>query len=478
MLSNNNKSNINEKHLSHLLAVKALIAFGYKLLTQQELKIERGNPHNILLENILIEKIKELNKNKINSDDKDAKEAVRQLRDIKNCGLIKTNQEIYDLLTLSANIKKDSKSYNLQYIDWQEPKNNTYNIAFEVAVKTKMNTERICDIVLFVNGIPFVVIECKSPTESLDQAISQHIRNQKSDEIPHLFHYAQLLIAINKNEAKYATVGSSDKYWSIWREEEEKKQNINIIRNLINKPLTEEGKNPLYSGAFVNCRNYFDKQQLVGSIEPTEQDKVLYALCRPERLLDLVKNFCVFDNNVRKIARHHQFFGTHATIKRIGQHDGNIRKGGVIWHTQGTGKSLTMVMIAKFLLKSANLTNPRIIIITDRVELDGQIESTFKACGLEPKLATTSAELIKLIRSNVSIITTVINKFKIVLEDYCRDSNDNIFALIDEGHRTQYGDLADNMRTILPNACYIAFTGTPLLKEQKNTMRKFGGLNS
>ncbi|MFV9930029.1 MAG: type I restriction endonuclease [Rickettsia endosymbiont of Haemaphysalis japonica] len=102
---------------------------------------------------------------------------------------------------------------------------------------------RICDIVLFVNGIPFVVIECKSPIESLDHAISQYIRNQTSDEIPHLFYYAQLLIAINKNEAKYTTVGSSDKYWSIWREKE--KQHINIIRNLINKPLTEEVKNLL-----------------------------------------------------------------------------------------------------------------------------------------------------------------------------------------------------------------------------------------
>ncbi|MFV9891350.1 MAG: DEAD/DEAH box helicase family protein [Rickettsia conorii subsp. raoultii] len=156
------------------------------------------------------------------------------------------------------------------------------------------------------------------------------------------------------------------------------------------------------------------------------------------------------------MARHYQFFGTHATIKRIGEREKhNIRKGGVIWHTQGTGKSLTMVMIAKCLLKSANLASPRIIIITDRIELDGQIASTFKACGLEPKLATTSAELIKLIRSDVSIITTVINKFKIVLEDYCKDSNDKILALIDEGHRTQYGDLADNMRTILPNAYYI-----------------------
>lgn len=165
-----------------------------------------------------MKKILEFNNN-FNSHD--AKEAVRQLRDIKNCGLIKTNQEIYDLLTLGATIKKDSKSYNLQYIDWQEPNNNIYHVAFEMPVESKMGkgSIRICDIVLFVNGIPFIVIECKSPTESLDQAISQHIRNQKSNEIPHLFHYAQLLIAINKNEAKYATIGSSDKYWSIWREE-------------------------------------------------------------------------------------------------------------------------------------------------------------------------------------------------------------------------------------------------------------------
>ncbi|MCC8370605.1 MAG: HsdR family type I site-specific deoxyribonuclease [Rickettsia endosymbiont of Stiretrus anchorago] len=212
-------------------------------------------------------------------------------------------------------------------------------------------------------------------------------------------------------------------------------------------------------------------------MEPTEQDKVLYALCRPERLLDLVANFSVFDNSVRKIARHHQFFATHATAKRIHRdNEHNIRKGGVIWHTQGTGKSLTMIFIAKFLLKSVNITDSRIIIITDRIELDEQIKHAFKNCGFEPKLATSSKNLIELLRGGTSVITSVIHKFnKVFFEDF-QDSNNNFFVLVDESHRTQYGDLANKMRIILPKACYIGFTGTPLLKKQKNTMEKFDGL--
>lgn len=404
-------SNINEKSFSHIPAVKALMAFGYTLLNQKQLKAERGDSCSILLEQVLIDKIKKLNSSKIDLDDKDnkdAKEAVRQLRDIKNFGLMKANEEVYYLLILGATIK----SYNLKYIDWQEPENNTYHVAFEVPVKTKINTENVCDIVLFVNGIPFVVIENKSPIESLDQAISQHLRNQGADKIPQLFYYAQILIAVNKNEAKYATTGSSKKYWSIWREEEKENQHINIIRNLINVPLSKEEKNNLYTGDFASYRDHFNQQELAGTIEPTEQDKVLYALCRPERLLDLVANFSVFDNSERKIARHHQFFATHAVAKRVRQHnEHNIRKGGVIWHTQGTGKSLTMIFIAKFLLKSANITDSRIIIITDRIELDEQIKHAFKNCGFEPKLATSSKNLIELLRGGTSIITSVIHKF-------------------------------------------------------------------
>ena len=396
-----------------------------------------------------------------------------QLTDIKNSGLVKTNEEIYDLLILGATIN----SYNLKYIDWQELENNTYHVAFEVPVKTKINTENVCDIVLFVNGIPFVVIENKSPIESLDQAISQHLRNQGSDKIPQLFYYAQILIAVNKNEAKYATTGSSKKYWSIWREEEKENQNINIIRNLINIPLSKEEKNNLYTGDFASYRDHFNQQELAGTIEPTEQDKVLYALCRPERLLDLVANFSVFDNSVRKIARHHQFFATHAVAKRVRQHnERNIRKGGVIWHTQGTGKSLTMIFIAKFLLKSANITDSRIIIITDRIELDEQIKHAFKNCGFEPKLATSSKNLIELLRGGTSVITSVIHKFNKAFFESFQDSNNNFFVLVNESHRTQYDDLANKMRIILPNACYLGFTGTSLLKKEKNTVEKFGGL--
>ncbi|MEY4464181.1 MAG: hypothetical protein RLZZ81_1152 [Pseudomonadota bacterium] len=474
MFSNNNELNLNEKYLSHIPAVKTLIAFGYELLSQEELKKKRSNSQNILLENILIEKILKINNNaqhNFDFNEDDAEKAIRQLRDIENCGLIKTNEKIYDLLTLGANIKKDSKSYDLKFIDWQNLQNNTYHIAFEVPVESKIRrgSIRICDIVLFVNGIPFVVIENKSPTESLDQAISQHIRNQRSDEIPQLFYYAQILIAVNKNEAKYATIGSSKEHWSIWREEEEDNQNINIIRDLINTPLPEDIKDVLYTGAFVSCR----KQGLAGIIEPTEQDKALYALCRPERLFDLVANFCVFDNSVRKIARHHQFFATYAFIKRVEQRN-NTREGGVIWHTQGTGKSLTMILFAKFLLKFTNIVNPRIIIITDRIELDKQIASTFKACGFEARRADSSKDLIQLLKGNTSVITAVIHKFRVDLDNIFQNSDFNIFVFVDECHRTQYGDFANNMRAILPNACYIGFTGTPIFNEYKNTIKKFG----
>ncbi|MDE8611306.1 DEAD/DEAH box helicase family protein [Rickettsia felis] len=241
-----------------------------------------------------------------------------------------------------------------------------------------------------------------------------------------------------------------------------------LIRVLINTPLPEDIKNNLYTGDFVSCREHFDKQELDGNIEPTEQDKVLYALCRPERLLDLVANFCVFDNSVRKIARHHQFFATHVIAKRVFQDDKHtIRKGGVIWHTQGTGKSLTMIFIAKFLLESANIASPRIIIITDRIELDEQIKHAFKNCGFEPKLATSSKNLIELLRGGTSVITSVIHKFNKAFFQGFQDFNNNIFVLVDESHRTQYGDLADKMRIILPNACYLGFYWYTAFKRAK-----------
>ena len=207
-------------------------------------------------------------------------------------------------------------------------------------------------------------------------------------------------------------------------------------------------------------------------------------MCRPERLLDLIRRFTVFDGGARKVARHQQFFGIRKAVERVHQFnlDGR-RKGGVIWHTQGSGKSLTMVMLGRALALDKAISNPRILIVTDRDDLDKQIKDTFKSCELEPIRATSGNHLIELIRNRTPLVTTIINKFDTAAkaaEDVDEDAN--VFVLVDESHRSQTGrygghsQFATRMRRLLPRACYLGFTGTPLLKKEKNTLSTFGGL--
>jgi type I restriction enzyme R subunit len=211
---------------------------------------------------------------------------------------------------------------------------------------------------------------------------------------------------------------------------------------------------------------------------PTEQDKALFSLCRPERLLELTYRFTLFDAGIKKIARYQQFFVVRTTIARIkrrGHKD--VRKGGIIWHTQGSGKSLTMVMLTRALALDTEVVNPRIILVTDRDDLDKQLGNTFAACGLSKKHATSGRNLVTHLKEKVRIITTLIHKFDKgwASEKYVDESPD-IFVLVDESHRTNFGSLAARMRHMLPNACYLGFTGTPLLKKEKNSFSKFGGL--
>jgi type I restriction enzyme R subunit len=185
-----------------------------------------------------------------------------------------------------------------------------------------------------------------------------------------------------------------------------------------------------------------------------------------------------------KIVRHQQFFGIRKAIDRVRQFDANgVRKGGVIWHTQGSGKSLTMVMLGRALALEKAITNPRIIIVTDRDDLDKQIKATFKSCEMEPRRATSGADLIELVRDKAPLITTIVNKFDTALRgSEVGEQDANIFVLVDESHRTQTGrygghsQFATKMRRLLPKACYLGFTGTPLLKKDKNTLSTFGGL--
>ena len=516
-----------EKYQSQIPALQLLVALGFKPLSQAEaLALRGGRLRNVILDEVLVEQLLKLNRFSHRGRDyafdlEDAHEAIRRLKPTPDRlkGLRGTNQDIYDTLVLGTTSVKtidgDSKSYSFRYVDWDNPDNNAYHVTAEMAVERTGSTQtRRCDIVAFVNGIPFVVIENKRPTENLKKADSQLIGYQNEDNIPQLFHFAQVLLSMNRREARYATVGTPRKFWQTWREEDADDRLASLaatepsaaertaligaleddtptverpsvrLQGLIDRPLAVAEAQAVYSGAFVGTQSHFDDLVAEGERAITAQDRTIFALCRPERLLDLVRRFTVFDGGVRKIARHQQFFGIRSAVERVKQCDANgRRKGGVIWHTQGSGKSLTMVMLGRALALDKDIANPRIVIVTDRDDLDRQIKDTFRSCEMEPVRATSGAHLLKLVRNRTALVTTIINKFDTAARsDAAIDPDANIFVLVDESHRSQtgqyggHGGFAMKMRRILPNACYLGFTGTPLLQKEKNTLSTFGGL--
>jgi type I restriction enzyme R subunit len=491
---NNNSFDTREKHQSQIPALQLLVALGFRPLSQAEtLALRGGRLRNVVLDDILADSLMRINRftnrgREYSFDLEDAHEAMRRLKPTPDRlkGLRGTNQDIYDTLVLGTTITKtidgDSKSYSLRFIDWDNPANNVFHVTAEFAVeRTGSSQTKRADIVAFVNGIPVLVIENKRPTESLKKAGSQLIGYQNEDNIPQLFHFAQVLATMNRVEARYATVGTPQKFWQTWRDEEDADD---TIAPLANWPLSIVEKDTIFSGDFSMARGYFDAMQVEGTRAVTAQDRTVFSLCRPERLLDLIRRFTVFDGGVRKIARHQQFFGIRKAVERVKQFDLNgVRKGGVIWHTQGSGKSLTMVMLGRSLALDKAIPNPRIIIVTDRDDLDKQIKSTFKSCDMEPIRATSGAQLLELVRDKAGLITTIINKFDTALRNSdVADEGESIFVLVDESHRTQTGrygghsQFATKMRRLLPKACYLGFTGTPLLKKEKNTLSTFGGL--
>lgn len=483
---------LKEDHISQIPALQVLQNLDYRYLTPEEALASRGGrTSGVLLEGILAEQLRKINRVRFKGQTYAFSEGNIQsaIQDLKNQlfeGLIRTNEKVYDLLTLGKSLPQvidgDLKSFPLRYMDWEDWRNNAFHVAEEFPVDRTGSSESFRpDLVLFVNGIPFAVIECKrhvdpggrAEKDPLDQAISQHIRNQKEDGIPRLFTYAQLLLAISKNDAKYATVGTPPKFWAAWREDLDERE----LRQLVNRPLSMEQKDRLFAGRFRYVRHHFDACESAGR-EPTEQDRALYALCSPERLLELALRYTVFDAGERKVARYQQYFTVKNILGRIRELGAEGRRsGGVVWHTQGSGKSLTMVMLAEAIALEA-FDRYKIVLVTDRVDLDDQIYKTFQHCGAEPAQATTGRNLLELLEGDKSrIITTVIDKFEaaVAARGVCND-NPNIFVLVDESHRTQYGSLHANMRRALPNACFIGFTGTPVMKRDRNTVEKFGGM--
>ena len=447
-----------EVNASQKPAIALLQSMGYTYISPEDCEKQRGSRYHVLLKDILRGQLRRLNRYSYAGAENEfsaanIERAMEELDEPLTDGLVRTSEKIYDALLLGKSYPETvgggkSLSFNLKYIDWEHPENNLFHVTEEFSVESqdKQHNARP-DIVPFINGIPFAVIECKAPHISVEQAVEQMIRNQQADYIPQLFKYAQIVMATNKNVVKYATAGTPKKFWSVWKEQD-----------------TE----------FLDSR----LAQLVADRAPTEQDRNMISLFSRERLMELTRYFVLFDANVKKICRYQQYFAIREIIKTIAQKDskGN-RQSGVIWHTQGSGKSLTMVMLAKYILMELAVCNPRVVIVTDRKELDGQIAATFAHTRLNPARATSGRHLVELVTDGkADVITTIINKFNTAERLDAKNNSRDVFVLIDESHRSNYGSMATKMRTVFPNACYIGFTGTPLMKREKNTLTKFGKL--
>ncbi len=433
--------------------------FGYQYISKVDnLTLRENKTSAVLLKKILIERLYALNSYEYKGQNykfsaNNIAKAVEDLDVSLNEGLIVANEKITNHLLLGTSYEESlddgtKKSFSFKYIDFENIENNHFFVTEEFIIDRANQNESVKtrrpDLVVFVNGIPLVVIELKKSSVNYENGIKQLEREQKKDEIPHLFKYIQLTIAANSNEARYGTMGTPLKFYSLWKEEESQKANATL-------------------------------KTMVQDREVSTLDMTLFALLSKDRLLRLIKHYILFDKKVKKVSRYQQFFGIEKTLKRVEKTTDGIRAGGLIWHTQGSGKSLTMVMLTKLL--KLTYTNAKIIVVTDRVDLDEQIHRTFENSDIKAGRASSGSDLIEKLQSGIGVITTLVHKFEKVRNSQTVINDNNLFVLVDESHRTQGGDLHDAMKKALPLACYLGFTGTPLLKKEKNknSFLKFGG---
>ncbi|MDN2659659.1 type I restriction endonuclease subunit R [Neptunomonas sp. CHC150] len=409
-----------------------------------------------------------------------------------NEGLLTANERLYNHLLYGISVTEfvDGKkaSPTVALIDWQNPTNNSFVFTEEFTVTRSGGVEsRRPDIVCFVNGIPLVVIEAKRPDgnakkgPTIDEGISQSLRNQRHDEIPLLFAYSQTLLSINGNEGRYGTCGTPAKFWAAWREEDITDADMYAIKN---KRLKDEQLATLFNHRPAKDLDWYQSLTAAGELAVTGQDQLLISLLSPTRLLEMTRYFTLFDKKAGKIvARYQQVFGIKRLIERINTRSvTGGREGGVIWHTTGSGKSFTMVFLSKALILHESLKQCRIVVVTDRVDLETQLSKTFASGGelagkkdKEAAMATSGKRLAEQIgKGTERIIFSLIQKFNTATKmPECVNNSSDIIVLIDEGHRSQGGENHIRMKQALPNAAFVAFTGTPLLKDDKTT-NKFG----
>jgi type I restriction enzyme R subunit len=499
--------NSREQYSAHLPALHLLCNLGWNFQTTTQALSLRGSTREVLLKGRLVEVLQtrryEYKGEWYPLSPSGIEQIVRELSALSLAeGLMPANERLYGKLALGITVTEfmpDGKKHQptIAVIDWTDPSSNRWDVTEELEVLSAQGTHhRTPDVVAYVNGIPLVVIEAKRPESGggshpskamVQEGISQHLRNQRPDEIPNLFAYAQLLLSISQTEGRYGTTHTAAKFWAKWREEEFDDAHLQAVKNA---PLRPDVRAALFEGKPASLATYFDTLWSA-PMQATEQDRLLVSLLTPSRLLEFLRGYVLFDRKVGKIvARYQQFFGIRALLSRISQKkpdsQGGGREGGVVWHTTGSGKSFTMVFLTKALLLVESLKECRIVVVTDRVDLETQLSRNFMTGGAfgssiatqkdgERSRTLSGRDLAQRIGKGTERITfTLIHKFNTASKlPECRNDSADVIVLVDEGHRSHGGETHERMKKALPKAAYIAFTGTPLLKDEK-TSNKFG----
>jgi type I restriction enzyme R subunit len=491
-----------ELYSAHLCALHMLVNLGWHFLTTAEALALRGNStREVILKPRLIEVLQSrrfvYKGESFPLSPSGIDQIVRQVQALRlGEGLLPANERLYQMLTLGITVTEfmpDGRKHQptIALINWHDAADNRWDVTEALQVLSTHGTHHRCpDVVAFVNGLPLVVIEAKcadtarSGNAMLHEGISQQLRNQRPGEIAQLFAYAQLLLSVSATEGRYGTTQTPLKFWAQWREEAFAQEQLSEWKN---RPLPPDAAAALLRGKpealQAHCRALWAQPLL-----PTEQDVLLAALLQPERLLEFLRLFVLFDRKLGKlVARHQQFFGIRALLARIRQRrpDG-AREGGVLWHSTGSGKSFTMLFLTKALVLHPGTQACRVLVVTDRLDLEEQLSRNFISGGAfgsalatrkdgERARASTGRELARRIGQGTErIVFTLVHKFATAskLPD-CYNPSADIVVLVDEGHRSHDGELHERMRQALPRAAYVAFTGTPLLKDDK-TANKFG----
>ncbi len=416
---------------------------------------ERASESEVLLTGRLARKLREINEGLSESG---VKQAIEAIRTPMATGFLEANEKLHRILSrwcpVEEMVNGQPVGRSVRYIDFDTPENNEFLVVEEFTVKGPFRSRRM-DLTIFVNGIPIAVIECKEPgdPQGIEHAVDDLLAYQdRVKGVPRLFHTVQFCMATKKVDARYGTVTTPLNHYSQWKSV---------------YPMTLD-----------------ELREKLGRI-PTPQDVMLAGLLSKANLLEHIRTFVAFDREggrvVKKIARYQQYEAVNLAVKRIidpADDRPRIDRGGIVWHTQGSGKSLTMLWLAVKLRRAKVLDNPTLLIVTDRRDLDRQITDTFINCGFEnPVRAERVRHLRRLLDGapGQTLMTTV-QKFRdeVDLQRGSRhpvlSTNDNIIVLIDEAHRSEYGLFNAHLRRALPNACLLAFTGTPITK----TTQKFG----